>query len=72
MDWSIYKVSPYAISPSRFKNGLNSSIDYNTFYPMARVMHWNKNEDDLLRETVSQQGKQAQIGQQCASLTREP
>ena len=30
MDWSIYKVSPYAISPSRFTNGLNSSIDYNS------------------------------------------
>ena len=36
---------------------------------MARARRWSKNEDDLLRETVSQQGEQAQIDQHCAPLT---
>ena len=36
---------------------------------MARAMRWSTNEDDLLRETVSQQGEQAQNDRRCAPLT---
>ena len=31
MDWSIYKVSPYAILPSWFTNGLNSRLNPNRY-----------------------------------------
>ncbi len=38
MDWSICKVSPYAISTGQFTNGLNSRLDYNSVIAIAHCV----------------------------------
>ena len=63
MDWSIYKVSPYAISTGQFTNGLNSRLDYNIFdrerarYRLIVLIEQKTNQAGKVnKDTQSQRG----------------